>query len=260
MHHLMERYQLILAYDGTHFKGFQRQAQARTVQSVFEEALARLGWPGGPLLAAGRTDTGVHASGQVVAFDLEWPHPPQALLQALNANLPPDVAGQSVRLAAPDFHPRHQALSREYHYRLLFRPARSPLEERYAWRFWPPLDLAPLTGAAQALAGTHDFAAFGTPTRPGGNTRRTVYRAAWQQAGPEVRFEIEGNAFLYHMVRRLVRLQVEIARGKYPPTYLAAALENPASCPVRGLAPPQGLCLTRVRYPVSPDSNSSLPG
>ena len=137
----MARYQVILAYDGTDFWGFQRQpgnVKRRTVQGVVEAALKQLGWSGEKILAAGRTDTGVHASGQVVAFDLDWQHDEDALLAALNAHLPQDVAVWAVQRAADDFHPRYAARSRCYEYRLFCQPRRHPLLERYAWQRFEP--------------------------------------------------------------------------------------------------------------------------
>ncbi|HZW05020.1 MAG TPA: tRNA pseudouridine synthase A, partial [Anaerolineaceae bacterium] len=122
----MERYQVILAYDGTEFQGFQRQTGTRTVQSEIETALRRLGWQGRSILSAGRTDTGVHAAGQVIAFDLDWTHSPETLGRAMNAFLPSDVAVKAVRATAPDFHPRFDAVARCYHYRIYCQPARDP--------------------------------------------------------------------------------------------------------------------------------------
>ena len=147
----MARYQVILAYDGTEFVGFQRQAQgkkSRTVQAAIETALRQIGWQGRAILAAGRTDTGVHAAGQVVAFDLDWSHGEQALLAALNANLPPDVAAQAAFERRADFHPRYDALSRSYRYSIFCRPLRDPLRERYAWRVWPAPELERLQASA----------------------------------------------------------------------------------------------------------------
>lgn len=191
----MARYQIILAYDGTRFLGFQRQAEARTVQYEVEKALRQLSWQGNSLLAAGRTDTGVHACGQVIAFDLDWAHPAEDLLRALNANLPDDVAVRQVYLAAADFHPRFDAVSRKYLYRIYCQPSRHPLLERYAWRVWPPVDLDYLQAAANFLPGTRDFAAFGTPPRSGGSTIRTVYQAGWKSHEPWLEFTIRADAF-----------------------------------------------------------------
>lgn len=244
----MARYQVILAYDGTLFQGSQRQARARTVQSVVEAALRQIGWSGKSVLFAGRTDSGVHASGQVVALDFDWAHTTETLRSALNANLPEDVAARDVSLVSPEFQPRYAALARRYRYRLFCQEVRDPLRERYAWRTWPPVELSHLQEAGQALTGTHDFAAFGSPMRPGGSTVRTVYKAEWQLAGDELHFEVLGNAFLYRMVRRMVYLQVQVGYGKLAMEALNQAFLNAVDLP-SGLAPAQGLTLTEVLYP-----------
>lgn len=245
----MARYQIILAYDGTEFKGLQRQSRGRTVQGEVEAALRRLGWNDGTVMSAGRTDAGVHASGQVFAFDYEWRHTPEDLQTALNALLPADVAVKSAQPAPPNFHPRHDALSRRYTYRLFCQPQRDPLRERYAWRVWPPVRLKPMQQAARALKGSHDFAAFGSPLKKDGVTVRNVLRAGWEQAEDAYTFHIEANAFLYHMVRRTVRLLVQVGQGRRPPTIVKDLLDRPQTGPVQGLAPAHGLELAEVRYP-----------
>jgi tRNA pseudouridine38-40 synthase len=245
----MERYQVILAYDGTDFLGFQRQGKGRTVQGVVEAALRPLGWQGRTILAAGRTDAGVHASGQVIAFDLEWPHPPGNLLRALNARLPADVAVRLVKPVSPHFHPCYDAAARRYGYRLFCQPERHPLWERYAWRVWPPAALEPMQRAAADLIGRHDFAAFGAPPRVRGTTIRTVFEAGWQLEGAGLIFAISANAFLYHMVRRLVSLQVAIGQGFCDLQEVQQHLLNPKNGIVQGLAPPHGLELVEVTYP-----------
>ncbi len=259
----MAHYQVILAYDGTQFAGFQRlHSQGklpldRTVQGVFENALSRLGWTGKSILSAGRTDAGVHAVGQVVAFDLDWKHSNQALCQALNAYLPADVAVRSVRLAAEDFHPRYSARARCYSYRIFCQASRDPLRERFAWRVWPEVDPVVMVEAAGMLVGEHDFAAFGTPPHPGGSTLRTVWQARWAPwsqdlylpgaGGSGLRFEIVANAFLYHMVRRLVYVQVQIGQRRLELPALASAFSE-RTLDLTGLAPPQGLVLMEVSY------------
>jgi tRNA pseudouridine38-40 synthase len=245
----MARYQVILAYDGTEFQGFQRQADARTVQAVVESVLRKLSWQGRTLLAAGRTDTGVHAAGQVIAFDLQWSHSPDDLMRAMNANLPADVAVRQASLALPDFHPRYDAISRRYRYHILCEPVRNPLAERYAWRVWPAVDLNRLEGAAGRLEGSHDFSAFGTPPQPGSRTLREVTQAEWFLEGPLLVFEIVSRAFLYHMVRRLVSFQVEIGQGYREVDAFNAFLEGPKREMVPGLAPAHGLVLMEVGYP-----------
>jgi tRNA pseudouridine38-40 synthase len=248
----MARYQVILAYDGTEFFGFQRQASGpkqRTVQAAVEAALQQLGWQGKTILASGRTDTGVHASGQVIAFDLDWAHSPEALRSALNAHLPPDIAVQSAAQTAADFHPRYAAQARRYQYRLFCQPVRHPLRERYAWRVWPRVDIDRLGEAAAYLLGTHDFAAFGAPPRPGGSTVRTVTRAEWSAISPdELAFEVVANAFLFRMVRRLTGFQVAIGQGMLGPQAMHECLESGSQALVNQLAPPQGLTLVEVIY------------
>lgn len=137
----MARYQVTLKYDGTAFFGMQRQATTRTVQGEVEKSLKKIGWAGSSILAAGRTDAGVHASGQVIAFDFEWRHTSDDLRNALNATLPEDVAAGRVQTARDDFHPRYDALARTYRYQIFCQPVRDPLKERYAWRVWPQPDL-----------------------------------------------------------------------------------------------------------------------
>jgi tRNA pseudouridine38-40 synthase len=243
----MARYQIILAYDGTDFQGFQRQAKGRTVQGVFEAALSRLGWSDRVTLFAGRTDRGVHAKGQVAAFDLEWNHPVEDLGRALNAYLPDDVAVRSVRVAAPDFHPRFDATGRTYQYQIYCQPDRDPLRDRYHWQVWPELDLTLLQRAAPVLVGTHDFAAFGTPPRTGGSTIREVYSAAWELRSGGLLFEVSANAFLYHMVRRMVYLQVQVGKNLLELESFSRAVQVAQPQPP-GLAPACGLALKEVMY------------
>jgi tRNA pseudouridine38-40 synthase len=245
----MARYKIILAYDGTEFLGSQRQAESRTVQSAVEDALQKLGWQDRSILLAGRTDQGVHAAGQVAAFDLNWQHSSGDLLRALNATLPADVAVRSVSECSPDFHPRFDALARSYRYAIFCDPARQPLRERYAWRVWPALDFDRLQATAQILVGKHDFAAFGKATRPGGSTIREVWQASWQRQDDWLTFDVTANAFLYHMVRRIVFVQVAVAQGRLEAGDLSRALEQPQSQPMfQGLAPSEGLSLVEVRY------------
>lgn len=249
----MARYQIILAYDGTDFLGSQRQTSSRTVQSEFEKALRKIGWQGKCILLAGRTDTGTHASGQVAAFDLDWGHGLNKLQDALNAHLPGDMAVREVKTAADDFHPRFDAASRRYRYRLFCASVRDPLRERYAWRVWPPV--AELTSLAELWPGTHDFAAFGTPPRLGGSTVRTVMSAEWKKQGDEWIFDIQADAFLYRMVRRLIYVQVAVGQARLPVETLARALDNKSGVRQEaqgkipaGLAPASGLTLIEVCY------------
>ena len=264
----MARYQLTLAYDGTDFFGSQRQASTglspgakrRTVQGELEQALCKLGWTGRSVLMSGRTDTGVHATGQVAAFDLDWSHSDEELVRALNATLPADMAIHQARMGHPKFHPRFDALSRRYRYQLFYQPLRDPIKERYAWRVWPSINGEVLAEVAKLFLGTHDFSAFGSPTTPRGGTVRTVMKAEWSQtreAEDEWHFEVQADAFLYRMVRRLVFVQIAVAQGKVSAEAIANSLANPPSAGTKsgkipaGLAPAHGLTLVDVAYPMN---------
>jgi tRNA pseudouridine38-40 synthase len=244
----MARYQVILAYDGTGFTGSQRQANSRTVQGELEKALRNLGWSDRSILMAGRTDTGVHATGQVAAFDFEWTHSADKLLRALNADLPSDLVIRSLRPTSADFHPRFDATSREYRYRVFFEPIRDPLREKFLWRTWPAVDEDALKQNAGIFLGTHDFAAMGSRTTPKGTTVRTVTKAEWKKMPDgEWQFEVRADAFLYRMVRRLVFVQVSAAQGRCSVEKVQHALSKQGKL-LAGLAPANGLTLVEVTY------------
>lgn len=242
-------YKSVVAYDGTDFNGFQRQAEGvRTVQAVLEQALRQLGWAGRSLRAAGRTDRGVHAQGQVVAFQLGWKHSPAALTAAMNAQLPQDIAVRATEPAPDGFDPRRSATGRRYVYRLLLDAVPNPLRERFAWRIWPPPDQVLLRSASDRLLGRHDFGSFGSSPRPGGHTVRELRRAEWQTAEDELHLILEADAFLYHMVRRIVGALIRVARGKAELADLDRSLANPSQAWKGGMAPAHGLCLEAVLY------------
>lgn len=243
----MARYQVILSYDGTEFHGFQRQGSERTVQVEVENALKRMGWKGSSILAAGRTDTGVHASGQVISFDMDWSHSTETMAKALNAHLPADIAVQFVELTNPDFHPRFDAQWRTYLYRIYFCPYRDPLRDRYAWRFWPRSEMVLPENAAEMFVGTHDFKSYGSPMKPGGNTVRTVRESFWVETSDSWCYQITANAFLRHMVRRVVHAQVLTAMRKFSLEELLGSIEYGAEIPP-GIAPPHGLRMDQVVY------------
>jgi len=246
----MARYKLILAYDGTAFAGSQRQAKRRTVQGELEKALRVLGWTGRSVVLAGRTDTGVHASGQVASFDLEWKHGVDSLLRALNAGLPADMAASRMEIAGAEFNPRFDATLRIYRYRLYSGQVRDPLRERMAWRVWPSVNEDRLVEMASVFLGRHDFSAFGTAPHAESSTFRTVSLSEWKKVECEWQFEIRAEAFLYHMVRRLVFVQVAAGQGRCTKEAVAKSLERPQSkseIPA-GLAPAHGLTLVQVNY------------
>ena len=220
----MARYQITVSYDGTDFYGSQRQGHKRTVQSELEKAITRIGWSGKSILLAGRTDAGVHASGQVAAFDLEWNHATVRLMKAINSHLPGDLVVRKIGQVPASFHPRFDAVSRTYRYRLFCGEIRDPLRERYAWRVWPAITSP--ASMAEVWQGTHDFSSFGSPTSSLGSTIRSVKKSTWKQHDDEWIFEIEADAFLYRMVRRLVYVQVAAARGRVDVNDIKVALNG----------------------------------
>ena len=233
----------MVEYDGTDFAGFQVQPDARTVQGELETALARLsGGERRPVDGAGRTDAGVHASGQVIAFTYAGRLTAPELGRALTALLPSDVAIRDVRRVPQGFHPRTAARYREYRYTVWNGP-RSPLRERQALGVRVPLDIAAMARAGSVLEGRHDFTAFGGADR---NPVRTVYAVRVNRTGRLVTIDVRADAFLRGMVRRMVAALLEVGLGKRDETDIRAALAARTPALAGAAAPAKGLCLRRV--------------
>lgn len=244
-----KRYCAVIEYDGTDFFGFQIQCTERTVQGEIEKGLRKLAQSPVRIVGAGRTDAGVHATGQVIAFAIEWRHDLLSLHRAVNANLPPDIRVRMIKdVADPHFHPRFSATGRTYHYKIINQPWPSAIRRRYAYHVPEPLNIADMQQASQYLLGSHDFAAFGKPTQ-GESTVRHVMQAHWYADEQQLSFVITANAFLYRMVRRMVSTLIEIGRGKIPVEGIQDILRARA---LQGSTPPApacGLYLVNVSYP-----------
>jgi len=242
------RIKAVIAYDGTEYHGFQRQSPDRepSIQGTLEGALSKIGQTGG-VLGAGRTDAGVHASGQVITFDVNWRHGLDDLQRALNATLPVDIAVLELEQTADTFHPRYDAVSRAYRYSISNTRVRNPLMVRYALHVPQELDVDAMRRALAHTIGTHDFAAFGQPT-VGESTTRSMYRAEAVTDGPSIMIELQANGFLYRMVRRIVGTLIPIGRGEQTPADFFEILKSADPNRAGPAVAPNGLCLTQVNY------------
>lgn len=238
------RLKLTLEYDGSAFRGWAVQPGLRTVEGELRTALERVYPSMDGLAVAGRTDTGVHAVGQVASVDVDGGPAAARSAEALNAVLPDDVAVLAGEEVAPDFHARHSARSRSYRYRIFRRRSPSPFEAKRSWWYPRPLDEERLAESADLLRGEHDFRAF-TPTETRHHVfSRVVEHAAWHRRGDALEFEITAESFLRHMVRTLVGTMVEL-----PPEQVAELLSGDRSRADAGAtAPAWGLYLVRVSY------------
>ncbi len=244
----MARYRLTVEYDGAAFEGFQLQPGRRTVQGTLETALeTMLGHPT-RVHPAGRTDSGVHARGQVVRFDTETPIDPRRLQNALNGLCGGDVVCVEAALAPANFDPRRWPHTKQYVYRWLVRPAPSPLRGRMMWHLRSPLDVAGMQAAAARLVGTHDFSSFRAAKCSAKHPVRTVDRCEVVPVGDEVHLIVEGSGFLRHMIRILAGTLTEVGKGARPPAWISDVLEARHRTAAARTAPAAGLTLEWIRY------------
>ncbi|HXY45971.1 MAG TPA: tRNA pseudouridine(38-40) synthase TruA [Acidimicrobiales bacterium] len=250
------RLRLLVAYDGGPFHGFASQPGQATVGGRLSEALGRLAGHEVTLTCAGRTDAGVHAAGQVVHADVAEAifdrHDEPGLVRSLTHQVGPEVAVLDLKRAEPGFDARRSALSRRYRYVLLRSPAADPLLRHLSWHVPGELDVAAMRMAADTLLGEHDFAAFCRRPPEGGSTVRRVSEAAWLSDSDRRlwRFEIEANAFCHQMVRSVVGALVSVGEGRLTPAGVLEILRSGERSRGSRLAPPGGLCLEYVRYPI----------
>jgi tRNA pseudouridine38-40 synthase len=237
---------LVLEYEGTNYSGWQAQTGASTVEATLLSAIQSLTGEAPALTAAGRTDAGVHALGQVVNFRLTRPFPIAQLPGALNARLPADIAVRAAELVDESFNARYSAQVRLYAYRIRQALPRGAYQRQYAWGLHEELDVAAMQAAGDRLEGTHDFRAFGRSPRPGGHTVRRIDDITVSAAGDWITIAVAADAFLYGMVRRIAGALVDVGRRKRPLEWIDGLLEGSA-LGLR-LAPPQGLVQIGVKY------------
>jgi tRNA pseudouridine38-40 synthase len=236
-------------YDGTAYGGSQHQKNAPTVQGVLEDALGSLTGEHIRVALAGRTDAGVHALGQVAAFVTRSRHRPDIVVRACNARLPKDVSVRAAAEVDATFNPRRDGVGRWYRYTISTRGQRPALIRDRAWHLPEPLDIEVMQSAALECLGAHDFAAFTAPSESArGSTTRVISRAGWSRAGSLLIFDIEGNAFLRRMVRRLVAAMVEVGQGRRTVEQFGECVTGARPGAVTVTAPARGLCLMKVRY------------
>jgi len=246
---MMRNIKLLIEYDGTNYLGWQVQPKGLTIQGVLEEKLELLSGEPIRLFASVRTDSGVHAFGQVAHFKTRSRMDIRTMQKALNSILPPDIVIRKVEEADEDFHARKHSKSKIYEYRILNRNLRSAFHRGYVWYIPQTLNLTEMKKATQSLIGEHDFSAFRTMGSPTRTTVRRVIRAEWKR-GREgaIRFEIEANGFLKQMVRSIIGTLVEIGKGKINATEFRKILESKDRRKAGPTAPARGLFLREVKY------------
>lgn len=249
----MRYFKATLEYDGTDFVGFQWQNNGRSVQTALEDAIRARTGQKVRITGAGRTDSGVHALGQVASFAVETQIPLERMARAIKSALPPDVSIRKVEEVGPEFNARFSASSRVYGYLILNRLMPSALLRRYTAHVFEPLNVEAMQAAASLLLGEQDFAAFANETDPEMVTMRDVMRCQISRHRHLVLVRMEGNAFLRGMVRTTVGTLIEVGMGKRQPEDIKAILASRNRSQAGPSAPPQGLCLLRVRYGVRRD-------
>lgn len=241
-------YRMTVSYDGKDFAGWQVQPGQRTVQGCIQEGLGKLLKHPTIIHGSGRTDTGVHATGQVFHFRARTTIPVERMVKALNTCLPMDIAVLDATKADPEFHARYDVVEKTYRYRILNTPVRNPLLQHYAWHVPEKIDAQRIAQSLEPLTGTHDFAGFAASGSPRSTTIRTMKHAEVRRHGDEILLEFTADGFLYHMVRNLAGTLAEIGTGRREPLWIDEILKGKDRSLAGKTAPPQGLYLITVKY------------
>lgn len=248
---VLQKYALLIEYDGREFKGWQKQTNppVRSIEEELERAVSFIANEPVKLICAGRTDAGVHAMNQVVHFETTAIRPKRAWMLGINSNLPNDCAIKDIISVNEEFHARFSAISRTYRYQIFNHPFRSPLKRFYALWNYHPLDVTAMEKGAQYLVGEHDFSAFRSSECQANTPFRNVHYIRFTQKEHLIEIELKANAFLHNMVRNIVGTLLEVGLGKEEPQYIKDVLESLDRTKGGITAPPQGLYLYNVEYP-----------
>ncbi len=245
----MRRIRLIVAYDGTNYCGWQIQPNGVTIEAILNEKLKKLTGEDLHIIGASRTDSGVHALGNVAVFDTASPIPPERMAYALNQKLPEDIVVVSSDEVPGDWHPRYQEdIRKTYEYHIYNAPVPNPLKRRYSTFVSFPLDIEKMRQGAAYLTGEHDFASFCNIRTNAVSTVRRVDELTVGQSGRDITIRITGSGFLYNMVRIIAGTLIRVGRGFYTPERVREILEAEERTEAGVTAPPEGLVLTEIRY------------
>ena len=244
----MKRVKLIVAYDGTAYCGWQVQPNGPTIEGELNAALTILTGENIQVIGASRTDAGVHGLCNVAVFDTESPIPGEKFSYALNQRLPEDIRVRDSEEVAPDFHPRHQASRKTYAYRILNAEFPDPTKRLYTHFTYHKMDVSQMQKAAEYFVGEHDFKSFCSPAATVESTVRTIYKCQVSKEGELITIEVQGNGFLYNMVRIMAGTLMEVGCGRMLPEQIPDILKQKDRNVAGPTAPAKGLCLVKYEY------------
>lgn len=245
---MKRRIKLTVAYDGTDYHGWQIQPNAKTIEEVLNETISQVTRENIKVIGASRTDSGVHALGQVVVFDTECTIPTEKMPIAINTKLPDDIVINDAIEVDKDFHPRYGKISKTYEYIIWRNKISNPLRNRYTCYHYFPLDVEKMKEATTYLIGEHDFASFASAKGNVKSTVRQIYSIEIEENGDEIKFVFNGNGFLYHMIRLIMGVLIKVGDGYYPPIEVKKILDKKELGYAKPTAPAKGLCLVNIDY------------